>query len=348
MILPGYGERMYYGYRRAMTVVDSFLVNTIGAEVSRGLRDIGTSTAADTPLPPLEFFGKNLSTAEAIKVASRIDAIFSLSDGTLLGTNGQRNDHADRLMRMTSVSLYATVLVEKLEVPAASGLAFAETLKHAMGETEAAQVHSRFHKLGVLEMEDLARSVYDRLLRSTDPVFSWETTAAADRPFSFAGQVEALIEETMESVDDKAENLSYLATKAASRAAANSTVQAFLSKNVVVKGFQRLEVRGGTFTCMHWCNVVKQVVESAGNDTFELALEQYMEPLSRGKLDKRTIVDTNPLGAKAGSAASIGGAHDDIDEMSEGMPASFRHMAQKEMAHLNYQLRMASASPKER
>lgn len=103
---------------------------------------------------------------------------------------------------------------------------------------------------------------------------------------------------------------------------------------------------GGTFKSMHLLDVIKQVVGHAGNNTLKQALDAYMKPLEDGDLALRTLVETNPLGAKAASAISFGGTHYTINQMDEGLVASFRHMAQKELAHLNYQLRMASQKPK--
>lgn len=181
MILLGYGERLHFGYLRAMQSVDSFIANTIGIEVSRGMKDQGTSTAADVELPPLNFFGANLSTTDAMTVAAQIDATLSLSVGALLGADGQRSLHAERLLRATSASMYATAIIEKYEGPAAAGLAFAGTIKHAM-RGEGGDIHDRMQTLGVLNMEDLARYIYDTLLRSNDAVLNGDSVDAAGRP----------------------------------------------------------------------------------------------------------------------------------------------------------------------
>lgn len=199
--------------------------------------------------------------------------------------------------------------------------------------------------LNFIDLNNLAASIYDVLMKSGDPVFNGQTP---DGEFAFtATELKEYVDgDSLVPVCAQAEVESYASTDTERAKASQDAVQTCMAEHVCSYGLGKLTKCGGTFDILNECRVLHAIVTYHGGENIGKAMDIYNKPLSKIDLLKRSIKETNPLGLAASSIVSHRGGRYKFADLPETILSAIQMKSQKDIAHLVYELQRAMHDPK--
>lgn len=351
LIFPGHASRMCANYHQSMAYANSFIVNNLGVAMTRNITSRGMTTSDAPDIAEAPFFGPNISSENAIKVASGIKGLLALSVDNLSVVDGQQSDLTTRLKRAGSGSYYFTHLVEQYQGIKLAGLTLASIARPSLDD---ASLYNEDGEMHVIDMGDNIAYLYNAILTCGDRVFDGVKEDESNAEFALTeDKLRAVVEGMDGAVDDRAEETAIYSSKRDHTSAAQDTVNAYTAKNLFTSGMRNLIVCGGDYDSLSAHKVACEVAKKAGNAGLERAFDMHAKPLNSFDLGKRSLQEANPFGPDAASVISMGGTRYQINEMGEQLMYhinemgeqlmyAFQQRGSKELAHLMYKLKMAT------